>query len=211
MPDFHDILFPMPVGLNASGGPVRRTEIVTLGSGYEERTARWLNSRRYYDAGTGIRTLDDLHMVMEFFEERRGRLHAFRYRDPFDFNSSSPSLDITPLDQEIGVGDGVETAFQLTKAYGQDHAPLSRNITRPVASSVRIAVDGVELFSPTDWSVDETTGIVTFVNPPGSAAVVTAGFLFDVPVRFDTDRLSFDMAAFNAGAIPNIPLVEVRG
>jgi uncharacterized protein (TIGR02217 family) len=53
--------------------------------------------------------------------------------------------------------------------------------------------------------------VVTFLpgHVPGVGAAVTAGFLFDVPVRFDTDYLEVDLSAFAAGAIPSIPLIEI--
>src|SRR5262245_64460923 len=110
---FHEIRFPTAIAFGARGGPERRTEIVTLGSGHEERNARWADSRRRYNAGYGVRSLDDLHAVVAFFEERRGRLYGFRWRDRIDFKSSAPGAAVTPLDQALGVGNGVTAAFQL--------------------------------------------------------------------------------------------------
>ncbi len=71
---FHEIQFPTAIAFHSTGGPARKTEIVTLGSGYEERNAVWANSRRRYDVGYGVKTLDDLHAVIAFFEARMGRL-----------------------------------------------------------------------------------------------------------------------------------------
>jgi uncharacterized protein (TIGR02217 family) len=209
---FHEVLFPLDIALRSSGGPERRTDVVLLGSGREERNARWAHSRRRYDAGYGVKTLDALAAVVAFFEERRGRLYGFRWRDRLDHASAEPGDAVTPLDQVIGVGDGVLSTFQLTKTYGGAFAPYSRTIAKPVAGSVRVAVNGVEAAAGTDFTVNTQTGVVTFLAghiPPASAAV-TAGFLFDVPVRFDTDFLEVDHAAFAAGAIPKIPLVEIR-
>jgi len=211
-PAFHEILFPLAVAFGATGGPERRTEIVVLGSGHEERNARWADSRRRYDAGSGVRSLDDLHAVASFFEERRGRLTGFRYRDPVDQRSGPPSAAPTPLDQHIGTGDGATAAFQLTKTYGGAHAPWVRRIDKPVAESVRVAVGGVEQTVGAQVIVDGATGVVTFQpgHVPAMGAAVTAGFLFDVPVRFDTDRLEISLTAFSAGALPSIPIVEIR-
>jgi uncharacterized protein (TIGR02217 family) len=209
---FHEVLFPLDIALRSSGGPERRTDVVLLGSGREERNARWAHSRRRYDAGYGVKTLDALAAVVAFFEERRGRLYGFRWRDRLDHASAEPGDAVTPLDQVIGVGDGVLATFQIAKTYGGAFAPYSRTIAKPVAGSVRVAVDGVEAAAGTDFTVDAQTGVATFLAghiPPASAAV-TAGFLFDVPVRFDTDFLEVDHAAFAAGAIPKIPLVEIR-
>src|SRR5689334_2528599 len=156
MPAFHEALFPPDVSLRGSGGPERRTDIVTLGSGREERNARWSQSRRRYDAGYGIRTLDALHAVLAFFEERRGRLYGFRWRDRVDHKSCPPSQSPAPTDQGLGQGDGATRAFQLVKRYGASFAPFDRAIAKPVAGSVRVAVAGVEKVYGTDFSVDTT-------------------------------------------------------
>jgi len=204
---FHDVLFPVDVALGAGGGPERRTEIVTLGSGYEERNAVWAHSRRHYDAGYGVRTLDQLHAVIAFFEARNGRLHGFRWRDRADCRSCPPLTAISAGDQLLGSGNAVTSQFQLIKTYTSGGADYRRVIKKPVTGSVLCAIDG----TPTNaFSLDETTGIVTFDVPPPDGAAVSAGFQFDVPVRFDTDRLEINLSHFEAGEIPSIPLVEIR-
>ncbi len=210
MSDFHEVRFPLDVSLHGRGGPERRTEIVTLGSNRESRNARWAHSRRRYEAGYGVKTLGQLSQVIAFFEERRGRLYGFRWRDRADFASCAPGATPAPTDQTLGRGDGAQRQFQLMKTYGGAFAAYARCIAKPVAGSVRIAVDGVEK-SPSQFSVDATTGVVTFAPgaAPPSNALVTAGFLFDVPVRFDADFLEIDLEAFEAGAIPKIPLIEI--
>jgi uncharacterized protein (TIGR02217 family) len=208
MPAFHEVLFPLDIALGSAGGPERRTEIVALGSGREERNARWAHSRRRYDAGYGIKTYEALSQVIAFFEERRGTLHGFRWRDRLDHASAAPGVAVTPTDQAIGTGDGETVAFQLIKTYGGAFAPYARPIAKPVAGSVRVAVEGTELEE--GFSIDATTGVVTFAAPPGAGDAVTAGYLYDVPVRFDTDYLEVDLSAFAAGAIPKIPLIEIR-
>jgi uncharacterized protein (TIGR02217 family) len=208
MSAFHDILFPLDIALGSAGGPERRTEIVALASGREERNARWAHSRRRYDAGYGIKTFEALSQVVAFFEERRGMLHGFRWRDRLDHSSAAPGVAVTPFDQTLGFGDGDTATFQLAKTYGGAFAPYTRPVTKPVTGSVRIAVDGVELDGGV--AIDMTTGVVTLSEPPGPGDAVTAGFLFDVPVRFDTDYLEVDLSAFAGGAIPKIPLVEIR-
>jgi uncharacterized protein (TIGR02217 family) len=211
MAAFHDVLFPLDIALKSAGGPERRTDVVTLGSGREERNARWAHSRRRYDAGYGIKTFEALAAVVAFFEERRGRLYGFRWRDRLDHSSAAPGASVAPIDQAIGVGDGATATFQLVKSYGVVHAPYARPIVKPVAGSVRVAVDGVEAGEGTAFTCGTATGIVTFLpgHVPAPGAAVTAGFLFDVPVRFDTDYLEVDLASFAAGAIPKIPLIEI--
>jgi uncharacterized protein (TIGR02217 family) len=205
---FHEVRFPTAIALGASGGPERRTDIVSLASGHEERNSRWADSRRRYNAGYGVRSLDDLHAVIAFFEERRGRLYGFRWKDRADFQSSAPGVAIAPTDQAIGEGDGDTQTFQLVKTYGGVHAPYVRAVQKPVAGTVLVAVDGTLLGD--GWSVDTTTGVLTFDAAPEPEAIITAGFQFDVPVRFDTDRLEVNLTSFAAGDIPSIPLVEIR-
>ena len=208
--DFHEVRFPLDVALGSRGGPTRLTEVVTLASGREHRNSRWADSRRRYDAGLGVRTLDALHAVLVFFEERRGRLYGFRFRDRIDHRSGPPSRAISALDQIIGTGDGAGAAFQLTKSYGAAFSPYRRPIAKPVAGTVRVAVDGVES-AQSEFDCVVGTGVVTFAagHIPAPGAVVTAGFEFDVPVRFDTDELEVDLSAFEAGHVPKIPLVEI--
>ncbi len=211
MVDFHEVRFPLDIALKSRGGPQRRTEVVTLGSGREARNARWTRSRRRFDAGYGVKNLAALASVIAFFEERRGMLYGFRFRDRADFKSCAPDATPGPLDQKLGTGDGAQRIFTLTKAYGTSFAPYLREISKPVDGSARIAVNGVEKIAGTDFDVDATTGVVTFrsgrASPAGAS--VTAGFLFDVPVRFDTDYLEVDFAAFDAGEIPKIPIIEI--
>ena len=212
MPAFHEITFPLDIALGARGGPERRTEIVTTGSGREERNARWMHARRRWNAGYGVKSLDALSAVVAFFEERRGRLYGFRWRDRLDCSSAAHGLKSLPEDQVLGVGDSERASFQLVKRYGGGHAPYVRPITKPVAGSVRVAVGGVEVIDGIDFDSDPATGLVVFRagREPADGAAVTAGFLFDVPARFDTDFLEVDLAAFAAGDIPSIPIVEIR-
>jgi len=212
MTSFHEILFPLDIALKSAGGPERRTEIVAFGSGREQRNARWAHSRRRYDAGYGVKTITALQQVVAFFEERRGQLYGFRWRDRLDHSSAFDAPAPSPLDQMLGVGDGAQTQFQLTKIYGSSYAPYPRPIEKPVPGSVRVAVAGVEVDADVHFTCDPATGIVTFLpeRAPPLGAAVTAGFLFDVPVRFDTDYLEVDLSAFTAGAIPKIPLVEIK-
>jgi uncharacterized protein (TIGR02217 family) len=205
---FHEVRFPDTISRGARGGPERRTQIVELASGDEERNAAWANSRRRYDVSYGIRRADDLAAVVAFFEARNGRLHGFRFKDWSDYKSGLPSNVPSPLDQPLGTGDGTTTTFQLVKHYTSGAQGWSRTITKPVAGSVRVALGGVEQAS--GWSVDTTTGLVTFAVPPEAGVAVTAGFEFDVPVRFDSDTLDVTLDIERLGSITSIPLVELR-
>lgn len=209
---FHEVRFPLDIALGARGGPERRTEVITTASGREERNARWAHSRRKYDAGYGVRSITKLAEVVAFFEERRGRLHGFRFRDRLDWTSAPGNATPTPLDQNIGTGDGIRTEFALGKTYGGAFAPYLRPIAKPVAGSVRVAVNGEEKSIGQNVILDAAAGSITFQtgHVPETGDAITAGFVFDVPVRFDTDYLEFDLSAFEAGVIPAVPLIEIR-
>lgn len=202
---FHHIRFPLDIALGARGGPERKTEVTTLAGGGERRNGRWAHSRRRYNAGYGVKSRADMQAVLAFFEERRGRLHGFLWRDGLDF-SSGGAVPL-PTDQAIGTGDGVRTQFQLTKTYGAAFDPYVRPIAKPVSGSVRVAIGGVEAL--TGFVVDGSSGVVSFDTAPADGAAVTAGFLFDVPVRFDTDRLDIELLSFDGAEAPSIPLVEI--
>jgi uncharacterized protein (TIGR02217 family) len=207
--NFHEVRFPAPLSIGSSGGPERRTEIVTLTSGHEQRNSPWADSRRRYDAGLGVRSLDDLAEVIAFFEARHGQLYGFRWKDWTDYKSCAPSAQPAPMDQSLGSGDGALKVFPLRKVYGSGGASYARPITKPVAGTVRVAVAGVEL-AGNAFAVDAATGGVILADAPAAGAEVSAGFEFDVPVRFDTDRISASLASLSAGEIPSIPVVEVR-
>ncbi|MEG6510089.1 DUF2460 domain-containing protein [Methyloligella sp. 2.7D] len=183
-----------------------------LGSGAEERNSRWADSRRRYEAGFGVKTVDDLHGVIAFFEERRGRLHGFRWKDWTDYKSCVPKQAVSAGDQSLGAGDGETDTFQLVKAYGSAFAPWTREIAKPVAGTVMVAVDGVAQTEDTHFTLDAATGRIIFTagNIPEAGQAVSAGFEFDVPVRFDTDQLAVNLRHIEAGDIPNIPVVEIH-
>lgn len=205
---FHEVRFPDNISRGARGGPERRTQIVELASGDEERNASWANSRRRYDVAYGIRRADDLAAVVAFFEARNGRLHGFRFRDWSDYKSCAPSQTPGPLDQPIGTGNGSVTSFALMKRYSSGSQSWTRAITKPVGGTVRLALGGFEQAS--GWAVDATTGVVTFATAPAAGIAITAGFEFDVPVRFDSDTLDVTLDIERLGSITSIPLLEIR-
>ena len=146
--------------------------------------------------------------MVAFFEARLGRLYGFRFKDWADYKSCAPSKGVSEMDQLIGTGDGETTAFALTKAYGTAPHIYQRRIEKPVAEAVRVALGGAEQFN--GWSSDPTTGIVTFEVAPDPGVVLTAGFAFDVPVRFDSDLMDVTLDIERLGSITSIPLVELR-
>ena len=207
---FHDIRFPANLSFGSVGGPERRTDIVTLANGFEERNTPWAHARRRYDAGVGLRSLDDIEALIAFFEARQGPLYGFRWKDWSDYKSCLPSQDVGFEDQLIARGDGQTTVFQLTKTYKSGETRYTRPIAKPVKATVRVGLDGAPLQENIGFTVDFSTGLVTLNEIPDVDARVTAGFEFDVPVRFDTDGIQTSVASFQAGDAPRVPVVEVR-
>ncbi|RDC61011.1 hypothetical protein HME9302_02228 [Alteripontixanthobacter maritimus] len=205
---FDDVLYPLALGRDAGVSPEFSTSVVVTASGHERRNSLWSDARLRFDVGPGIRSQDELGTLISFFRARRGAARGFRLADPFDFSSNGMTGSPTMLDQQIGIGDGLRASYALVKHYGEDAGtePQIRPITRARIETVAISVDGV---ANTDWMLD-SGGLVTFSNAPAEGAIIRAGFLFDVPVRFAEDRIDITGAAFTAGEAPSIPLVEIR-
>ncbi len=201
---FEDVIFPLEIGREATVTAEFSTNVVTTLSGHERRNSSWSDARLGYDVGPGVRSENELSVLLDFFRARRGPAIGFRFADPFDFSSHGMIGAPSMLDQILGIGDGLRTSFTLVKNYGD--ADQVRRITRPRPQSVVIAVNGAVV---TGWTLD-ALGIVAFETAPESGGVVTAGFHFDVPVRFAEDRIEVSRATFGAGDIPSVPLVEIR-
>jgi len=201
---FDDVQFPIEIGQEASVAPNFSTNIVTSASGFEARNVNWDQARLRFDAGPGVRGDLELQTLLSFFRARRGPAIAFRFRDPYDNSSNGMTGAPSAMDQAIGTGDGSADSFDLVKSYGSGER---RRITRPVPGSVRVAVDGIEML--TAWALDDQ-GVVRLNEPPAPGAAVTAGFMFDTPVRFAEDRIEINRATFLAGEAPSVPLIEVR-
>jgi uncharacterized protein (TIGR02217 family) len=200
---FHEVRLPARLAFGSTGGVERRTEITTLGSGFERRSTPWAQGRRRYLIGAGLRSLDDMAALTSFFEARQGRLFGFRFRDFADFKSCAPGAVPEATDQALGVGDGEQARFQLIKAYGETVRPIAK----PVEGSVRVALDGVETEG---FEVDRVSGVVTLDEVPDEGVAVSAGYEFDTPVRFDADRIEVTLESFGAGRMVAMPLIEVR-
>ncbi|MFN3370452.1 MAG: TIGR02217 family protein [Sphingomonadaceae bacterium] len=207
MGGFHDVVFPLDLGFEAAGGPEFATEVIELASGHEQRNSQWAQGRLRYEAGIGVRSDADLQRLIAFFRARRGQAFSFRFRDPMDWTSAPPGETPAAGDQILGTGDGLTLSFPLVKRYGEGPDAEVRRITRPVPGSVQVAVGGV--VQAAGWRI-EAGGILRFDQPPPEGAAVTAGFVFDVPVRFASDRLEVSIRGFRAGEPVSAPLIEVR-
>ena len=199
---FDDVAYPLTLGRDAAASPEFSTSVAVTASGHEYRNALWSDARMRYDVGPGIRSEAELGTLIAFFRARYGPARGFRLRDPFDFSSAAMTGTPTASDQRIGTGDGMASRFRLVKNYGGQQ----RRITRPQPGSIRIAVGAVETAA---WRY-ETGGWIVFDSAPAAGAPITAGYLFDVPVRFAEDRLDVSGVSFAAGEAPSVALIEIR-
>ena len=202
---YDDVPFPLAIGAHATMSVGFFTQIVTSASGYEQRNAQWTNARMRFDAGLGVRSEADIIALINFFRARRGSAAAFPFRDPMDFSSDRMAGQPGATDQLLGNGDGLLTEFAIVKTY--DPALPGRRITRPVPTSVRVSVAGTEMTS--GWSLGPL-GLIQFEAAPSIGSEIRAGYLFDVPVRFETDSLDISLGSFRSGAVPTVSLIEVK-
>lgn len=201
--------FPTAISLGSMGGPTYSTSIVVVRSGYESRNVNWSAARHRYDAGYGLKEIDDLEELIEFFHAVGGKAYGFRFKDHKDYKSCNTGETIANTDQTLGTGSGDsdDVDFQLVKVYTKGAFSRTRTIAKPVADTVVVSIDDIS--QPSGWSVDTTTGIITFDDPPGDGEVVKAGFEFDVPCRFDTDELMVSLESYQHGGA-QIPIIEIR-
>ena len=197
--------FPSDISFNSKGGPNYNTQIVKYGAGYESREIKWDYPMHSYDVAYGIKTIESLYDLVEFFHAVKGRGHSFLYKDHLDYKSCDVGDTVADTDQTIGTGDGAEKDFQLIKTYTSGALSSTRYIGKPVSGSVVISIDDVAQGS--GWTVNTTTGVVTFTTEPAVAEVVKAGYEFDVPARFNEDSLSVDFETYRLGGV-SVPIIE---
>ena len=77
-----------------------------------------------------------------------------------------------------------------------------------MSGTVKIYKDSV--LQSSGVAVDHSTGIITFSAAPATGVLITADCEFDVPVRFDTDRLAIRIQSHELFVWDQIPLVEIR-
>lgn len=201
---FHNVRLPEDVERGANGGPSFKTSVVALATGYEQRNIDFQFARCKYDISYGIQSKDDFSTVLEFFYCRRGMAHSFRFKDWSDFELAR---------QNIGTGDGADATWQIYKYYSDSAGNYTRDLTKIVSGSVSVWVNNTLKTIVTHYNVNYDTGVITFTggNIPAVAEAIEVACEFDVPVRFDTDDFGVTLETFQAGAIPNITIIEVRG
>lgn len=205
MPEIHNIVFPLSIGFGARGGPSRITEIATAKNGFENRNSPAAHSRRRYDIGAGVKSLDDLYVLLSFFEARFGQLYGFLFKDPIDHKSCKPSQTSSATDQLIGYGDDVTTRFLLRKSYSDVAGQYVRPIAFPNLETLQCAMNGQLI----EFEFDPQTSEIVFDAAPALGAHITAGFEYYTPVRFDAPHLDISLESFDAGQAISVPIIEV--
>ncbi len=196
---FVEVQFPADISYGSTGGPEYSTDVVELNSGYEQRNVNWAEARAKYNVAHGVKTQTQLNALIAFFRARKGRAYGFRFKDWTDYSI---------IGQNIGTGNGTTKIFQLVKTYVNGGISENRNVKKPVAGTVVVYLNSVVQNSGVSY--DTTTGSVTFSTAPGSGVAITADFQFDVPVRFDTDKLAATLDSYGSNSWLNIPIVEIK-
>lgn len=196
---FDEVQFPADISYGSSGGPIYSTDIVATASGHEKRNANWSEGLAKYNVAHGVKDKTQLAALIAFFRARKGKASGFRFKDWSDYSVTG---------QSIGIGNGMQTAFQLIKSYTSGSVTEIRNITKPVTGTIKIYKNAV--LQSSGVTTNTTNGIVTFTVAPAIGISITADFEFDVPVRFDTDSLEARFDYFGVYSWNSIPLVEVR-
>lgn len=196
---FVETRFPVDISFGSSGGPEYSTDVILMHSGHEQRNVNWSQARARYNVAHGVKTQAQLDALIAFFRARKGRADSFRFKDWTDYKATA---------QLMGQGNGSNTTFQLKKLYTSGGVTETRDIKKPVSGTTKVYAAGI--WQTTGVSVDNATGVVTFTTAPANGVQITADYEFDVPVRFDTDRLSASMDAYGVHSWNDIPLVEVR-
>jgi len=211
--------FPIDIGYGSHGGFIFKTEMVEYFNGAVYRNSRWSSPLMKANIQNYLKKdQSKIATVIAFFNACKGMANGFRVKDYLDFTSASDGISApTNLDQLIGTGNGATTQYQLIKTYTQGSLTTSRTIQKPVTSTVLISLNGVSQTEGSNFTVDYTTGIVTFTGVVGNGVLVKAGYKFDVPCRFDIDELADIEYIVNRGdatknviLIPDIPIVELR-
>lgn len=194
--------FPDDISYGSKSTAGYKTDIIEQSGGAESRLIRWANSRRSFNAAFGVRNIPQFETLLAFFHSCKGMAHGFRFKDPLDNRSSQLNTPISAADQILAAITA--TTYQLRKRYNSG-ATVYRDIKKPVVGSVLVAINGVPI--TTGFSINYTTGLITFSSAP--SGVVSAGFEFDTPCRFDTDELSATAFDFNASSL-DVPIVEIK-
>ena len=213
---FRDVRFPTDISRGSTSTTRFKTRIISSESGQETRIRVWTYPLRSYELNVDFWDAARLQLLISFYNAAAcGDAYSFRFKDWSDyfagykFDPTGLIVDTGSL-QSIGTGDGVATTFQLSKTYTSGAFSSVRKITKPVAGTVVIYKAGVLQTLTTHYTVDTTTGIITFVSAPAMSAAITAAYHFDVNARFDGDNMALNVEAIQSGKWSSLRVLEVR-
>jgi uncharacterized protein (TIGR02217 family) len=207
-------------GYPCISAPRTNTSIQVSAGGGEHRNQNWEHPLHRFILPEAIaRQSDVINDLKKHWLIMRGPFNSFPWPDPLDWATLDHSPNVLPVvtltDQQIGTADGFTDRFQLVKTYTVGSETYDRTIHLPVLASVLVAIDGV-IVSASDYTVSRPGGEILFDTPPaapsmGHPQVITAGFLFDVEVRFESDD-AFEgiLRTYQVGGFADITLIEVR-
>lgn len=201
---FHEVQFPADISFGAVGGPQFKTSIVTLDSGHERRNIDWSIARGEWDVQHGLQDQAAVDALIAFYRAREGMAHGFRFKDWSDY---------TLARQNIGTTDGSTATFQIFKRY-TSLVNYDRTIAKPVAGAVQVWVNNVSIAEgggTSQFAVNTATGIVTLGSTLAAqnGTAVEAACEFDVPARFNLDKMNVTIAFHDIYDWP-VPVIEIR-
>lgn len=195
--------FPEKISYGSNGGPNFNTNVITVASGGEKRNINWSEPLYRYEVSHGVKTLQQIEELTNFFYTVMGKGIGFRYKDWKDCKVTIERSSINDGNDLAASGE-----FQLCKKYSIGvNSARYRVIKKPVVGTVKIFLNGVET---ENFTCDYTKGIITLTGDFEPEAIVTWSGEFDVPVRFDTDTMNTTIESFASYSWNQIPVVELR-
>ena len=212
-----NITFPDAISRDLAVIRSANTTLLETNSGYEQALGLWSGSRLIMSLRQSITSPDKLAAAIAFLEVVKGRLYGFLCRDWTDYFAGYTSgfIGASVVPETFGTGDGSTTVFQLIKSYKVGAEVQTRKITRPRYSAdlplqIYKYISGAWVIQASGWTVDYTTGLVTFSTPPASTIPLGWAGLFDVPMRFDTDQPGLNMKVLQVGMSDTLKMVQIK-
>lgn len=220
MSRFIDEYLPSCVaGYPCISSPRWNTSLVSVDSGAESANQRWAHPLHKFTLPNAVRKTETVYAVRSHWLVMRGPYHTWPWRDPLDFASvqlTKPNVEpsISDQDESLGVGDDIETEFQIYRTYRVGSQTYRRKIELPILSSVKIGYvppsdQPSETLPP--YTVTRPGGKVVFSYPPPQDMILTIGYLFDTCVRFESDE-SFDgvLQSLHVAGYSDLTFIETR-
>ncbi len=203
----HHLALPETLALSVRRAQQFTTEIVTAASGFEIRNARRAMARRHYVLESGPIALSEGQKLSAFFDARHGRQYGFLLRDWMDAHTG---LDAPmPDDETLLPLSGADNCFALIKTYRAQSGDVQRRIFKPRRDGFQLSANGRVLKMDIDYRLDEVRGCVTLSDNSDNADSLSAGFYFDTPVRFDSDRLEIERLEGDMVRVRSVPIIEL--